>query len=195
MFHTMLRLAAAGTDISAHLPTLYALAIDHSSISVPIVELGVRTGNSTLALLAACAATHSQLVSYDIDSACPENVRRTAREHTHNWPACDRAISKRWDFRALDSILAADQWSSGGFVGMLFIDTIHEYERTRDELAAWLPKLRRDAVICGHDYPDASGGVKKAVDEFVSVHHELELIVLPHDYGLFVLLPRTEAAA
>lgn len=198
MLATILRMAASETDMSAHLMTLYALARRCSSVSVPIVELGVRTGNSTLAMLTACDETCGRLVSYDIDSICPSNVRLTARAHSdqRKWERWNQVISERWCFRCRDSIEATHDWTGGGLlvdnpcVGMIFIDTSHEYNRTRNELAAWLPKLRRDAVIAGHDYLLEGSGVKRAVDEFAAENAtRFEKIVLPHDYGMFILLP------
>jgi hypothetical protein len=52
-----------------------------------------------------------------------------------------------------------------GTVSALFVDANHTYEGTMANLNAWLPKLRKDGVVCGHDYIDPFPGVKKAVDE------------------------------
>lgn len=201
MLTTILRLAASETDISAHLFTLYALARLCSSVSVPIVELGVRMGNSTLAILLACAETCGRLVSYDLDYLCPSNVRFTAST-TMRYPwngYWDPVINMHWDFRCKDSIEAASDWPGGELasptpvnpcVGMLLIDTLHDYDHARGELQAWLPKLRRDAVITGHDYLLDGAGVRRAVDEFVAANESrFEKIILPYDYGLFVLMP------
>lgn len=61
------------SSISAHLPTLYALALDTKD---PIVELGA--GCSTIPLLEACEASGNSLTSYDYDSHSKDRVVRLA---------------------------------------------------------------------------------------------------------------------
>lgn len=56
-------------------------------------------------------------------------------------------------------------------LGFVFIDMDHRYESVKNDIAAWLPKVKPGGVIAGHDYgQDYSGGslgdgVKRAVDE------------------------------
>ncbi len=45
-----------------------------------------------------------------------------------------------------------------------FIDACHDYEYVRDDIAAWLPKIRAGGVLAGHDYVRYSG-VRRAVRE------------------------------
>jgi hypothetical protein len=81
---------------------------------------------------------------------------------------------------------------------MFFLDTSHTYEDTKAELAAWIPKLHPEGLLCGHDYllyqrPDwsAKSGVHQAVDEVAAANAaRFRLQVLPHDQGLFLLWPR-----
>lgn len=49
----------------------------------------------------------------------------------------------------------------------VYIDTTHEYERTRDELAAAAVAVRPGGFICGHDFHPNFPGVVQAVAEFV----------------------------
>ena len=63
----------------------------------------------------------------------------------------------------------------------VYLDAQHHYEAVRDDIALWLPKVRRGGVIGGHDYLDGrlpSGlyGVKTAVAEFARANG-CELIV------------------
>ena len=55
---------------------------------------------------------------------------------------------------------------------LVFIDADHKYESIKDDINAWLPKIKKGGIICGHDYGGADNGglgmfpgVKQAVDE------------------------------
>lgn len=61
----------------------------------------------------------------------------------------------------------------------VFIDADHSYEGCRQDIEAWLPKLKSGGLLSGHDYKNTEYpcfGVDKAVDEFVDkTGYELEL--------------------
>ena len=54
-----------------------------------------------------------------------------------------------------------------GTLDWVYVDTTHEYERTREELYAALRAVRNGGWICGHDFSRAFPGVVRAVTEFV----------------------------
>ena len=39
-----------------------------------------------------------------------------------------------------------------GFADFVFIDACHLYSRVSKDIDAWLPKVRKDGLICGHDF-------------------------------------------
>ena len=59
-----------------------------------------------------------------------------------------------------DSIEAADKFDDES-IDFLFIDGCHTYPYTENELKAWLPKMKKNSIIAGHDYPEAA--IQKAV--------------------------------
>lgn len=65
----------------------------------------------------------------------------------------------------LPSVEAARYFEDGS-AQLVFIDALHTYESVKNDIAAWLPKVKKGGVLAGHDYgwkgPDR---VKKAVDE------------------------------
>lgn len=73
---------------------------------------------------------------------------------------------KTW---AADSV----EWLQGQFYPQLdwvYLDTTHEYERTRAELEAARKVVKPGGIIAGHDMSRAFPGVVRAVTEFVAQH-------------------------
>lgn len=64
-------------------------------------------------------------------------------------------------------IRASSVWASKFIknnLDFVFIDADHDYENCRDDIAAWLPKVRKGGIIAGHDYDGTFPGVVRAVD-------------------------------
>jgi predicted O-methyltransferase YrrM len=80
------------------------------------------------------------------------------------------------------NILRKRSCEAAAFVGdgsrdFVFIDADHSYEGCKADIDTWLPKLKPNGLIGGHDYqnPDFPAfGVTRAVDEFVQ-RHSLQL--------------------
>ena len=176
----------APSSIEAHLPSLHLMAREFGDGVV--VECGVGWGASTLALLSGAIAGGSRLWSYDTDA--PRTHDRALKVIGAENPAL-----AHWTFTQKDSVEAASEWKDGS-VGLWFLDTSHRLEETRKELEVWLPKMKPDGIMCGHDFDWKGGmteeaGVKRAVTEFAQGHKSrFDLHVLPHDYELFILWPR-----
>ena len=53
------------------------------------------------------------------------------------------------------------------YFDFIYIDSCHLYESVKADLEMYLPKLKSNGLLCGHDYLNhPSFGVIKAVDEF-----------------------------
>ncbi len=59
----------------------------------------------------------------------------------------------------------------------IYIDACHTYDCVKKDLNDWLPKLKNDGLMCGHDYFDGFPGVIQAVDEFI-VDNDFEMILM-----------------
>jgi hypothetical protein len=55
----------------------------------------------------------------------------------------------------------------------VFIDASHEYEDVKQDILAWLPKVKIGGILAGHDY-DTFEGVNRAVNEIFNIN-DLEL--------------------
>lgn len=126
------------TDINDHLERLYQIA--RESGAQLIVELGVRTGESSFALETAVRETGAWLISVDLEE--------TTFASTY----------EKWRFVQADDIVFADQFPEFAKktgcprrVDLLFLDTTHVYQDTVRELAAWLPLMAPEGILVLHD--------------------------------------------
>jgi Methyltransferase domain len=103
----------------------------------PILELGVRGGNSTAALLAGLEDSGGTLWSVDIDPASARSLTVILSGGLSSPIVVMRPLSWPQGFRLE--------------VDVLFIDTIHTLEQVRDELAVWGDRVKKDGLILFHD--------------------------------------------
>lgn len=123
------RLCQTPSDIVAHLPRLHALTIGLNAQHV--IELGTRTGVSTVAFLDALDRTGGRLTSIDIDPP-------PALEHP------------RWTFLQgddLDPLIV----SALEPAEIVFIDTSHHYDHTLSELHVYRWLCQPGGRIVLHD--------------------------------------------
>lgn len=137
--------AAAPSDIQQHLPRLRKEA--HGTV----LELGVRGGSSTVALLAGLEERGGVLWSVDIDPAS----------------AAIFADHAQWRFVLADSRDERPVVDAGlpSELDVLFIDTLHTYEQVRDELAVWGDRVAPGGVILFHD-TDSYPPIRRAISEW-----------------------------
>jgi len=137
-FDQVLNHSRLPSDISDHLLTLFVEALEVRPEL--IVELGVHDGDSTYALERVAEHFGSKLVSVDIED-------------------CSKVSAyKHWFFVKSDDIAFANKFSvwcdQNGInpaVDVLFIDTSHEFEHTRQEIASWFPFLSDRSKVFFHD--------------------------------------------
>ncbi len=146
---------ATPSDIQHHLPLLKALA------SGNVLELGTRSGVSTVVLLAGVEARGGHVWSVDI-----EDCSSVAAGHP------------LWSFIQSDSRNPELPLQVGTPIDLLLIDTEHQYEITQAELALWADYVRPGGTICLHD-PETFPGVRRAVQEFCTARGWPVTFVLP----------------
>ncbi|HEX4342376.1 MAG TPA: class I SAM-dependent methyltransferase [Verrucomicrobiae bacterium] len=146
------------TDISDHLSTLFFFTVDAKPKL--IVELGTRGGESTRALLSAASVADATMLSVDIEDCT----------------GLDLPQRDRWNFVKADDVAFAKKgfakWCADkGLkpqVDVLFIDTSHFYEHTKQEIAAWTPLLSPNGTVLFHD-TNMRRGVTARMDQSISL--------------------------
>jgi len=130
--------AVERTDINEHLVTIFNEGV--ASKPQVIVELGVRSGESTFILERVAKQCDSILISVDLDSCI----------NASQW--------KKWFFVQQDDIAFAKEFPNfcsknniEGKIDLLFIDTSHLYEHTVQEIESWFPLLSENFKVIFHD--------------------------------------------
>jgi hypothetical protein len=137
------------SDIHEHIPFLYQLAIDSSSI----IEFGVRYGMSTRAFL----YSNTPLISYDLK--LESNIGKLfyyAKQHGNNVQYIQA--------NTLDLVIDN--------VDLLFIDSLHTYDQLTEELRLHGNKANKylafhDTYSYGLIGEDGNKGLLQAIIEFI----------------------------
>lgn len=130
--------AVERSDINEHLTTIF----NEGMASKPklIVELGVRSGESTFVLEKVAKLCDATLISDDLDPSI----------NTSEW--------EKWFFVQQDDITFAKEFPNfctsnniSGKIDLLFIDTSHLYDHTVQEIDSWFPLLSENFKVIFHD--------------------------------------------
>jgi predicted O-methyltransferase YrrM len=173
-------LCATPSDIYLHLPRFVQMVEELDAMHV--VELGTRSGVSTVAWLHALERTGGRLTSVDLDPA-PD---------IGEWP--------HWRFiRGDDLDPAVVKACSDPAPDIVFIDTSHHYRHTCQELAVYRWVVKPGGLIVCHDtmLPVPEGAppgdprypVRRAIDEFVKAEG-FQWVNVPECWGLGVIKVR-----
>lgn len=146
--------AAKETDIHEHLARLHGLVLYLNAKRV--IELGVRDGESTVALLEGVHETGGHLWSVDV-MPC-DQAKATIVSY---------GLQGRWTFNQADDVAFAQQWREGT-VDLVFIDTSHMADHTRLELAAYHPLVAPHGAMAFHDTETFRDGVLVPILELMS---------------------------
>jgi len=160
-------------DISEHLPILSMLVKEFELKE--IVELGTRSGNSTLILLAAANASGGRVLSMDVQP-CELAQQRVA----------SAGLGDSWTFWHTDDLSVPDSEIPEP-IDLLFIDTRHTYNQLTAELKKYTPRLRQGSWIAIHDYVSFPG-MTRAVRDFVSSRpHSFRFYPFANQNGLALI--------
>lgn len=121
------------SDVQYCMPWMREAALRYPKVYV--LELGVRSGNSTSAWLSAAEENGGHVWSMDTE---PPAVPA----HWHQSPL--------WTFVQGDD-LSADIWLEQFTFDIVFIDTIHTYAHTLAELGRYVPQVRPGGSMFLHD--------------------------------------------
>lgn len=163
------------TDISEHLPTLYAMAV-HTKAKI-VIELGVRLGESTIPFLEAMQVTNGHLWSVDVDRC--DVAKNKMKEY---------GLDSRWTFTMLNDIdYGKHVWDKSKKADIIFIDTSHQYAHTKEEIQVFEPILRPGGMMIFHDTVSFPDGVYRPILEFMGGHPKYKFENFQNCNGLGIL--------
>lgn len=157
------------TDIHEHLQTLHMLTVELNLKN--ILELGTRTGESTMALLSAAKEVGGKMTSVDIDP-CVEAKEKVKK----------LGLESYWNFIQSDDLQL--KWNET--IDHLFIDTSHTYEHTMSEFKKFEPYVRKGGLITLHDII-SHPPVLQAINDFIAQRTDIRFYKFFHNNGLGVL--------
>lgn len=162
------------TDIHQHLVTLHDLVTGLGAKLV--IELGVNTGESTIALLEAVHATNGLLVS--VDQQDLPDTRPMLEKY---------GLTGRWQFNLSDDIAFGLAWPKEKKADLIFVDTSHQYAHTKREIEIYEPILRSGGIMVFHDTVTCYDGVQKPINQFLKTHKDYKYENKSNCNGLGIL--------
>jgi methyltransferase family protein len=128
------------------------------------VECGGYCGRSACQMAILIRASGKK-ISFDVvdtfDDASFSAKPETFRHFTEVF-----GVDELINLRVMDQLEAVKTYETGS-LDFVFLDSDHSYEGTRDAILAFLPKLKKDGTLAGHDYSLEYPGVIRAVDELL----------------------------
>jgi hypothetical protein len=126
-------------DISV-MPTREAtkIAKDYFKGKIDVVEVGSYLGNNAESLLRDLPVKNLYLVDNNTDGAFNQCKLRFAN-------------SEKVKIVEKSSLEAAKDFPDESF-DFVYIDADHSYKAVKEDIQAWLPKVKADGILAGHDY-------------------------------------------
>jgi predicted O-methyltransferase YrrM len=131
------------------------------------VELGAWLGKSSAYLCD--KATGKQITIIDTWKGSPNELTTTHALATQ--VDIYELFRENMGERNYKSIKATSKTASKKFadesLDVVFIDLTHTYEAVKEDIALWLPKVKKGGILAGDDYHENWPGVIQAVDELL----------------------------
>lgn len=127
-----------------------------------LVEVGAATGDSGIYLAKKLKELGKNFTLYLVDDMSYGGMDQL-NDLWRN--VADSGLHKNIQIIPKDSREAAKMFN-GNSVHMVFLDSSHQYQETKESLIAWYYPLTHEGIMGGHDY-DLYPEVKKAVNEIV----------------------------
>ena len=150
----------------------YAHIVKNLRDGAGIAEIGLWQGRSFCALITECQRRDRRHMLYGVDTFAgspnqpAQQIMASALDLMNE---CKRNITATgyiyWMLITTESVNASSYFIDHS-LGCAFIDATHTEAALRDDIMAWLPKIRKGGYIAGHDYTTWKE-VRAAVDDMI----------------------------
>lgn len=134
-----------------------------------IVEVGSFVGISSMAISRGIKEFCPEAIFYCVDIFSPEWYSECSGVSKYNFEDIEKIFDKNMKKNPHIKIKKLSVEAAKDFedesVDFLFLDADHRYEPVKADILAWLPKLKKGGIFCGHDYSIKFPGLTKAVNE------------------------------
>ena len=154
-------------------PNLYSSMVKKFNSGSKFVEVGSWKGMSSAFMATEIANSEKDISFCCIDSwegSIEHREFKDLKDIYHIFITNMRPLEKYFSHIKERSLNAVNLFEDNS-LDFVFIDASHEYEDVKNDILAWLPKVKRGGILAGHDYyvnQDWFSGVKKAVNEIFS---------------------------
>ena len=134
-----------------------------------MAEIGILTGNTAVRILKECKGIEIYLmidpwIPYDDGSSTSRDMTKEKMDELY------KKVVKRMEvfpqayiFRK--SSVRAAKMVVDNYLDLVYIDAAHDTKSVLEDIHAWIPKIKDDGIISGHDYGGGWPTVVKAVDQ------------------------------
>jgi hypothetical protein len=165
-----------GGPYPEYLDILFWLCVN--SQAKRIIEIGA--GHTTIPLLLAARRNGGRVFSIDIGAV--DNLVKSVWKFPYSG-------GDIWDYKFnIDSITMGRLWV-GGQADFIYLDTTHDYERTKEEINIWIPHLKIGGWMVFHDVQSCVTGVFKAISEFLinnATYYEYHQYNIAAGFGILI---------
>lgn len=153
-------------------PNLYKAIVERCKNGSKIVEVGSWKGRSTSYMSVEIYNSEKDIEFYCVDTweGGPDHQGREELSELYNVFLNNMKPVEGYYIPLRDTSLNVSKKFEDESLDFVFIDASHEYEDVKNDILAWLPKVKPGGILAGHDYYpegcyDWFPGVKKAVNE------------------------------
>ena len=135
------------------IPLMWAIFSQTEGVAV---EVGCWKGRATFAFLANIPRDQFSLHCVDTFLGSDEHQETLKGKSTRvefEETLRSRELLDQVNIIQKESVMAAEEFEDGS-VDLVFIDAAHDYENVKLDILSWLPKLKPNGLMIGHDYPD-----------------------------------------
>ena len=151
-------------------PNLYSEVVQKFTNNSKFVEVGSWKGKSAAFMAVEVANSYKNIDFYCVDTweGGPDHQDRDDLDSLYDTFISNmKSLENYYTPMKMTSLEASNQFENES-LDFVFIDASHEYEDVKNDIAAWLPKVKPGGIFAGHDYYtdyDYFPGVKRAVNE------------------------------